>query len=184
MPEPPRPPRTFAGPQSWEEVTPADVDRNMIFTHLPPDEGIVTPIAPFDEQPDPDLAAEIEAVRERLPYWGPGQVEDPVQRARNYLYIPAVADVFQMPVERFLAPVIYERLQEVFPREQLIQILYWIAMHPNEGDDHAVDQLQDAGLATNGPSDIAQARERVALYAVKLLGRLMGKIPAHRERQP
>ena len=102
-PEPSRQPRTFAGPQSYEEVTPADVDRNMIFTHLPPDEGIVTPIAPFDEQPDPDLAAEIEAVRERLPYWGPGQVEDPVQRARNYLYIPAVADVFQMPVERFLS---------------------------------------------------------------------------------
>ena len=174
----PRAAPAFAGPQSWEEVTPADVDRNMIFTHLPPDNGIVTPIAPPDEQPDPDLAAEIDVVRERLPYWGPGQVEDPVQRVRNYLYIPAVADVFQMPLERFLPRVIYERLQEVFRREQLIQILYWIAMHPNEGDDSAVDYLHDAGLATNGPSDIVQTRERVALYAVKLLGRLMGRIPA------
>jgi hypothetical protein len=160
------------------------VDRNLIFTHLPPDSGIVTPIAPADEEPDPDLAAEIDVVRERLPFWGPGQVDDPVQRVRNYLFIPAAADVFQMPIERFLAPVIYERLQEVFRREQLIQILYWIAIHPNDGDDSAVDYLKDAGLATNGPSDIAQARERVALYAVKLLGRLMGKIPADPGRQP
>ena len=172
------PVRTFAGPQSWQEVTPADVDRNLIFTHLPPDDGIVTPIAGPDEQPDPDLAAEIDLVRERLPYWGPGQVEDPVQRVRNYLYIPAVADVFQLPHERFLPRVTYDRLEEVVRREQLVQILYWIAMHPNEGDDSAVDFLQDAGLAANGPSDIVQARERVALYAVKLLGRLMGRIPS------
>jgi ABC-type transport system involved in cytochrome c biogenesis permease component len=180
--EPP-PVRTFAGPQSWQEVTRADVDRNLIFTHLPPDSGIVTPIAAPDEQPDPDLAAEIELVRGTLPYWGPGQVDDPVQRVRNYLYIPAVADVFQMPHERFLPRVVFDRLQEIQPREQLIQILYWIALHPNEGDDSAVDQLRDAGLDVQGPSDIVQARERVALYGVKLLGRLMGKIPAETGRQ-
>jgi len=29
----------------------------------------------------------------------------------------------------------------------------------------------------NGPSDMDQTRERVMLYALKLLGRLVGKIP-------
>jgi hypothetical protein len=61
------------------------------------------------------------------------------------------------------------------PPGDLPKILYWIALHPSQGDDAAVDELQAFKLG-NGPSDIDQARERVALYAVKLLGRITGKI--------
>ena len=39
-----------------------------------------------------------------------------------------------------------------------------------------VDQLKDLRLGA-GPRDIEQARQRAALYAVKLLGRITGKIP-------
>jgi hypothetical protein len=109
-----------------------------------------------------------------LPNWAPGKVADPVQRVRNYLYVAAVPDVFQSPVERHMPHVVYERLQEEFSKDQLIQLLYWIALHPS-GDDSALDQMWALRLG-NGPSDAEQARERMALYGVKLLGRLTGKI--------
>jgi hypothetical protein len=164
-------------PKSWHEVTSAHIDE-IVFARLPSDAGVVSPISPPDEAPEPDVAAEIEEVRNRLPAWGPGQVTDPVQKVRNVLYVAAVPDVFQMPVERYLPHVVFERLEADVPKEDLIKILYWVATHPSGGDDSAVDQLRGAGLLVSGPSDIEQARERVMLYALKLLGRLVGKIPS------
>jgi ABC-type transport system involved in cytochrome c biogenesis permease component len=163
------------GPSSWQAVTLADVDRDLVFDRLPSDKGVVTPIASADEEPDPEVSEDLEFVREALPQWAPGKVADPVQRVRNYLFVAAVPDVFQIPVERYMAHVVYERLQEDIPKDQLIQILYWIALHPNGGDDAALDQMWALRLG-NGPSDVEQTRERAAFYAVKLLGRLTGKI--------
>jgi hypothetical protein len=99
-----------------------------------------------------------------------------VQRTRNLLYVAAVPDVIQAPIERFTALEVYERLQQDIPKEQLIRALFWIALHPMEGDDSAVDQLPALGL-DYGATDIAETRNRTAFYAVKLLGRLMGRIP-------
>ena len=161
---------------TWRAVTMADIDRDLIFTRLPPDSGIVTPIAAADDEPDPDAAGQLEQVRLALPSWKPGKVDDPVQRVRNFLFVAAVVDVFQMEnLERFLPHVIFERVQTDVPKEDLIKILYWIALHPADGNDHAVDELRSLGL-TNGPGDMDTTRERAAIYAVKLLGRITGKI--------
>ena len=85
-------------------------------------------------------------------------------------------DVFQMQdLERFIPLVVYERIQEDIPKEDLIKILYWIATHPFDGDDKAVDELRPLGLF-NGPADMEQTRGRLSVYAVKLLGRITGKI--------
>ena len=111
-----------------------------------------------------------------MPSWQPGKAADPVQRVRNILYVAAVPDVLQMPIERFAPYTVYERLQQDVPKDQLIKILYWIALHPAEGDDKAVDELW-ALKFPNGPVDIQQTRDRTAIYAVKLLGRLLGKLP-------
>ena len=154
----------------------ADIDRDLIFTRLPPDSGVVTPIAPLAEEPDEQTAAQLDKMRVALPDWAPGQVADPVQRVRNYLFVAAVPDVFQMQdLERFVPMVVYERIQEVIPKEDLIKILYWIATHPFDGDDKAVDELRPLGLF-NGPADMEQTRGRLSVYAVKLLGRITGKI--------
>jgi ABC-2 type transport system permease protein len=163
-------------PASWRDVSPAHIGEVM-FERLPSDAGVVSPIAPATEPLDPDIEAEIEEVRSRLVTWPPGQVADPVQRVRNVLYVAAVPDVFQLPIERYLPHVVFERLQDDVPKEDLIKILFWVATHPGAGDDSAVDNLRAAGLRVSGPSDIEQARERVMLYALKLLGRLVGKIP-------
>ena len=163
-------------PASWRDVTMADIDRDLIFTRLPPDSGVVTPIAPLGRGARRTTAAQLDKMRVALPEWVPGQVADPVQRVRNYLFVAAVPDVFQMQdLERFVPMVVYERIQEDIPKEDLIKILYWIATHPFDGDDKAVDELRPLGLF-NGPADMEQTRGRLSVYAVKLLGRITGKI--------
>jgi hypothetical protein len=154
----------------------ADIERDLIFTRLPPDEGVVTPIARSDEEPDDQTSAQLERMRLALPTWEPGKVQDPVQRVRNFLYVAAVPDVFQMTdLEKFVPYVVYDQIQQDVPKEDLIKILYWIALHPFEGDDKAVDQLRPLGLF-NGPADMQTTRDRLSVYAVKLLGRITGKI--------
>ena len=163
---------------TWQAVTIADIDRDLVFDRLPSDQGIVTPIAPDTEDMDHDTADHLQFIRDMLPSWQPGKVEDPVQRVRNILYVAAVPDVLQMPIERFAPHAVYERLEADIPKDQLTKILYWIALHPNDGSDTAVDQLW-ALRYPNGAVDLQQTRERTALYAVKLLGRILGRIPNH-----
>ena len=155
----------------------ADIDRDLIFTRLPPDSGVVTPIAPLDEEPD-------ETTRTRsstrcaspCPRGSPERSPIPCSACATILYVAAVPDVFQMQdLERFMPMVVYERIQEDIPKEDLIKILYWIAPHPFDGDDKAVDELRPLGLF-NGPADMEQTRGRLSVYAVKLLGRITGKI--------
>jgi hypothetical protein len=167
---PPKP-----APPEWQKTTLADIDREIDFTRLPPDAGVVTPIAPDTEEPDTEVVEQIETLRTRLPDWAPGKVADPVQRARNLLYVAAVPDVVQTPIERFAPLVVYDRLQQDIPAAQLIQALFWIALHPMDGDDSAIEQLPILGL-NYGTTDVEETRNRAAFYAVKLLGRLMGKI--------
>jgi len=163
-------------PATWRDVTMDDIERDLIFTRLPPDEGVVTPIARADEDPDAETAAQLEKMRLALADWKPGKVSDPVQRVRNLLFVAAVPDVFQMQeLERFVPYVVYEQIQAEIPKEDLVKILYWIATHPFDGDDSAVDQLRPLGLFS-GPADMETTRDRLSVYAVKLLGRITGKI--------
>ena len=171
---PPAPSHPVA--KSWQVVTLADIDRDLVFDRLPSDQGIVTPIAPADEEPDPDTSDHLQYIREMLPSWQPGKVADPVQRVRNILYVAAVPDVLQTPLERFAPYVVFERLQQDVPKEQLIKVLYWIALHPTDGDDSAIKDLW-ALKFSNDSVDPEQTRERAAIYGVKLLGRLLGKLP-------
>jgi ABC-type polysaccharide/polyol phosphate export permease len=178
-PPPPASPPSAGMPSSWRQVSMADIERDLVFTRLPSDAGIVTPIAQAGEQADDEVEAQLDQIRVALAIWAPGRVDDPVQRVRNLLYVAAVVDVFQMEgLERFLPLVVYERIQEAVPKDDLIKVLYWIALHPFEGDESAVDDLRPFGLK-NGPRDMETTRDRVAVYAVKLLGRLTGKIQSN-----
>jgi ABC-type polysaccharide/polyol phosphate export permease len=163
---------------SWQAVSESDLD-GIAFDRLPPDEGIISPVSRSDEEPDPVLLPQLDRIRDALPGWTPGNVADPVQRARNLLTVAAVPDILQMEqVERFVPRLVFARLQAVIPPRDLPKILYWIAMHPDDGNDAAVHQLGVFALPDiSGPSK--PVRGRVMLYALKLQGRLSGHIVAH-----
>ncbi len=175
------PPKSVAAPKplmSWHDVSDADIQK-IAFDRLPADEGIVAPVSRSDETPDPAIVPELDRIRDALPGWAPGNVPDPVQRARNLLAIAAVPDILQMEqVERFVPRLVFARLQAVIPPRDLPKILYWIAMHPDAGSDAAIHQLDAFGLPDiSGPAK--PVRGRIMLYAFKLLGRLSGPIPAY-----
>jgi hypothetical protein len=160
---------------TWQAVKLTDIDRDLVFDRLPSDQGIVAPIAPSDEEPPPDVNQALDAIRAGLPTWGPAKAPDAVQRARNILYVAAVPDVLQTELERFAPDVVFEQLKQDIPKEDLMKALYWIALHPMDGEDSAIDQLPALGFESRAV-DVEQTRERVAIYAVKLLGRLTGAI--------
>lgn len=150
---------------------------DLVFNRLPPDSGVVTPIARLDQEPPEETWQTLDAIYNGLETWAPGRVQDILERVRNLLFVPAVIDVFQDPAEAYVPVMVFEIIERDIDREVLIKALYWIAVHPDEGSDAAVDQMQPLGIR-NGPSDMAEVRNRVGIYAVKLIGRLTGARPA------
>jgi hypothetical protein len=161
----------------WQAVTLEEIDRNIDFTRLPPDGGVITPIARSGAQPGRYAVDLLECMRQWLPEWEPGQTGDPVQRVRNYLDLIALPDLLQMEeIESMVPHVVFERLQADFPRGDLIKILYWIAMHPYDGDEPQLDRLSRVCLTADGQVNLDDLRVRTSIYAAKLLGRLTGHI--------
>ena len=95
---------------------------------------------------------------------------------RNVLYVAALPDLLQMgDVERYLPQIVFDHLKGHVAYGDLRQILYWIAVHPEEGDDSALGQLHALGLP-DGAGPTRAVRSRVMLYAFKLLGRMTGDV--------
>lgn len=161
----------------WRGVRLDQIDEDLVFTRLPPDSGVVTPIAAESEEFDADTAVELGNFQVALQEWAPGKVADPVQRVRNLLLVAGVVDVFQMATESYVPLYVFEQIHQAVPdRDELLRILYWIAVHPDDGSDGAVDQMRPLGIPT-GPGQMDDVRARVGIYAVKLIGRITGKRP-------
>lgn len=162
---PPAPP-----PPPWEKITAQDVA--ALDFRVPPDSGVVAPFAAAGEEPEGDLAQQIEEVRRLLPTWTPGLTGDDVQRVRNLLYVAAVPDVMQAPTERYLPGVVLEHLRQTHRPDQLIKILTWIVQHPKEGG--VITELSELGIQGE-VGDRYEIRVRTYLYAVKFIARLTGR---------
>ena len=67
---------------SWQAVTIAEITTNTDFDALPPDSGIISPVARPGLDPPPDMVDQIKLLTAALPEWQPGKVSDPVQRGR------------------------------------------------------------------------------------------------------
>lgn len=169
-PTPTPPPRA---PAPWELITAKDVA--ALDFNLPPDSGVVAPMADADDQPDESSAQQLETVRRSLPDWLSANVKDDVQRVRNLLYVAAVPDSVQHPLERYLPAIVLQRLGEIYSKEKLLQLLAWIALHPNEG--RVIDDVSEVGVEGQA-GDPEQVRERTTFYALKFIARLTGRVPA------
>ena len=164
-----------SAPASWAAVTRANIEADLVFDRgLPPDSGVVTPIARDDQPPETGVDDKLQQFSAALATWLPGKAIDPVQRVRNDLYAAAVPDVFQMDIERWVPWYVFDRLAQDIPSEDLPKILYWIACTPDRGANPTVEDMRALGLP--GLPDIDETRNRAAIYGVKLLGRLLGKI--------
>ncbi len=176
QPEPKPEPKSPAPPRGWRALGPADYAR-IDWARLPPDQGLVSPVAAAAELPDEALITSLDAIRSRLVRWPPGAVADPVQRVRNLLLVAAVPDLLQQaPLERHLPLLVLAELRRQFSPDDLARLLAFVSLHPDEGSVEAVAALPELGLSDiTGPR--TPVRGRVMLYAFKLLGRLTGARP-------
>jgi ABC-2 type transport system permease protein len=158
---------------SWEEITASDV-ASLSF-RVPPDEGVVTPFALPDEEPNRATAQQLEIIELSLSGWAPGRTGDDVQRVRNLLCVAAVPDVIQQPTERFVPAIILRRLTDTYPRAKLIKILTWIVLHPEQGT--VITDISGLGVPYLA-GDEDTVRERVYLYSIKFIARLSGRTTA------
>jgi len=165
-----------SAPASWDLVTVKNIDDDLVFNRgLPPDTGVVTPIASDDQQAEPETEEKLQRFGAALAGWTPAKAIDPVQRVRNYLYAAAVPDVFQLDMERWVPWYVYDRLMQEIPSGDLTKILYWIACTPDRGADPVAEDMRALTLP-GMPADVEEVRNRAAIYGVKLLARLLGKI--------
>lgn len=158
--------------EPWRALTRFDFAALPI-NEMPPDDGNVSPIATEDQSPAGSSVLELERIAAELPKWAPGHVADPVQRVRNYLFLLGAPDFAQAAIERFLPGVVLNHMLKEFPRDELAQLLCWVALHPGEGD-HAVlrDPLLVRLAAPNlNPDEI---RLRTHFYGVKLTRWVIG----------
>lgn len=159
------------GTASWAGITAHEV-ADLNYAALPPDTGVVVPIANSLEAPDEYLAGQLAIIRTRLEQWAPARTDDRVQAVRNQLSVLAVADLMQAPVESHLPRVVFEQLTRRYPKADLIRILTWIAQHPFEGT--IITSVEELGV----PGEVGDEQElrlRAHAYAVKFVARLTGR---------
>jgi ABC-2 type transport system permease protein len=156
---------------TWRDVTAHDI-ANVAFDRLPKDDGVIAPIAAPGDVPDDETAAQLDRVYAALSAWQPGRERDPLQRVRNLLYIAALADIYRMdPLERFLPYAVFDQIQRAVPTDDLPKVLYFIALHPNDGDDSASRRMAAFHLP-DAPRDAQALRNRAMIYSFKFLARL------------
>ena len=158
-------------PELPQELPAPDLDA-IAFERLPPDAGLVAPIAV--EPADAALANALARIERQLAQWPPARQGDAVQQVRNMLLIAAVPDLLQMdPMERHLPLLVEAQLQARFGA-RLPALLAQVALDPQAGSVAARAYLPALGLpahtGTEGP-----VRGRMMLYAFKLLGRVTGR---------
>jgi hypothetical protein len=157
------------GEGDYAAVTDAQIGQ-ISYDDLPGDNELATRLAPAFGAAD---AAKMADFRAQLEAWAPGRLEDPGQSVRNLLSVAAVADITANLREAEIARVVFEVLRRRYMRDELKHILAWIILSPDAGS--VINRVPELGLRRR-PSEFI-VRERVTLYAEKLLGRLLGKIP-------
>lgn len=95
-------------------------------------------------------------------------------KVRKMIGLCAFVDQIRGEFEAEVACVVFERLKRDVPKEQLIKASAWVALKPTDGE--TLTTAPELGFEGKLPEE--KIRARSVLYAKKLLGRLLGKLPA------
>jgi ABC-type multidrug transport system permease subunit len=155
----------------WMAITDAEIEK-VTYDDLPPDAGTVVPVATSLDNLDDEGKKLIDDFTSRLDNWEPGKVSNLEQRVRNVLAVIAIADVLQDAHEGDFPVVVFEHLRFDLPEDNLKKILTYIILHPEGGK--VPEEIPELGI--EGKVFEEGVRERSQAYAVKLLGRVLGKI--------
>lgn len=105
--------------------------------------------------------------------WAPGHVFDTTEKVRNLIGAAALMDIGQGQFEAELPLFVYQRLRREVPDDKLKAILGFMAFHPDQGT--IIATAPELNLEIGVGED--QVRERLQILAIKMLGRVLGKLP-------
>jgi len=156
--------------QGWQAVTPAQIAA-IQFNNLPPDDGLIAPIAANLDNLPPASKERVAALRLHLESWPPAHDPDLVQRLRNLLSAATIFDILEDPDEAPAGRLILDLVRRQAPAADLEKALTYIIENPNT----APILTRAPALGIRGAITEAAARDRSILYAVKFLKSLLGK---------
>jgi hypothetical protein len=121
----------------------------------------------------PERKTDWEDFLAKFAVWAPGHVFDNTEKVRNLIGACALMDIGQGQFEAELPLFVYQRLRREIPDDKLKATLVSMAFYPNDGSViHTAPELSlDIGVGED------QIRERLQIFAVKMLGRMIGKLP-------
>jgi hypothetical protein len=128
----------------------------------------------------PERKTDWEDFLSKFAVWAPGHVFDNTEKVRNLIGAAALMDIGQGQFEAELPLFVYQRLRREVPDDKLKAILALMAFHPNEGS--VIGTAPELNLDIGVGED--QIRERLQVFAVKMLGRMLGKLPWEPPAQP
>jgi hypothetical protein len=157
---------------SIKEITQKQIDE-ITYEDSEEDTGFITPIAADLDHMDEDSKKRLDDWTAKLHDWAGARDENVPQRVRNLMHVAALADMIHSEFERETAFVVFEKLKSEVDKDQLIKACAWMVLHPAEG--RAITKVPELGWEDDFEED--PLRERASMYAKKLLGRLVGKLP-------
>jgi ABC-2 type transport system permease protein len=153
--------------ESWRDIPREQVDA-ITYDDLPPDWGTEVPVAADLLGVDDATFARLEDYLALLKDWPPANDPDPVQRIRAQLSVISVIDLAADPLEHAAAFATFEKIRTETPRDQLMQILTFIALTPEKGQV----AISAEGVGVEAYAGEYLVRIRVQMYARKLLFRV------------
>jgi hypothetical protein len=157
---------------SINDITQKQIDE-INYEDVEEDTGFITPLAADLDNLDNDSKKRLDDWTAKLNDW-PGSKEESIpQRVRNLMHVCALADMIHSEFEGETAFVVFDKLKAEVDKDVLIKACAWMVLKPNEG--RAVTKIPELGWEDDVEEE--PLRERASLYAKKLLGRLLGKLP-------
>lgn len=163
-------------PPPFEAVTDEEI-KKIDFEDATNDRDIVTPFAPNHEHLDEDARKQLNDWIAKLDDWPAGKEAEVGQKVRNWVYLTTIPDIVQSQFEAEVPIAIFERLQGEIVKEKLIKALAWVVLKPEDGT--VVTGAKELELDVDVPEQ--EVRGRGYIYAKKMLGRLLGKLPKKEE---
>ena len=163
-----------AADEPWAALSDAQIGA-LAFDDCHDDHGYVAPLSAdlAHLADDPDRQRRFAAWRRTFDAWCDAQPREPGLRIRVLLSAASIVDLGRGEFEGECAYLVFQRLQRDLPRAQLIRLAAWVALQPTASS--TLTRIEETGIA--GSFDGQQVQERNGLYARKLLGRLLGKLP-------
>jgi hypothetical protein len=159
-------------PEAYEAIKDKEINE-ITYEECEQDNGFEIPFAKDLENLGDDQKKRLDEFFEKVDKWDPGKVDKVGQKVRTFVALCALADAGHSEFEAEVPLKVFERLKTEVPKDKLMKACAWVALKPKDGD--VVKTAPDLGLDVE--IDEEEIRGRSVVYAKKMLGRLLGKLP-------